>query len=330
MACSADLVHWSTDAEEARHRVDLYASTVSSALSPMQATVPGRGDDFFARMSMVDLSLLSFARIQADAHRCYQDKQGAARAPQRNYHLLINLASPWELEHRDRFRMEPGDAVVIDSALPWDIHSHTRSEYLNLTLSEGWIRQWLPAPGVLIGRRISGESGWGHALAAFASQLTPEFVASLAIPQSLVLDHVGALLAMSASELGNVPARGTRPAMRSLRSRIGDCIGQRCAEPALTSVEVASAIGVSVRTLHRCLAAAGETFSHLLTSTRLEAGMRMLESRLLSRLTVTEIALRAGFCDASHFERVVRTRTGRTPSQLRRVARPRDTTEVDV
>src|ERR1700752_607275 len=137
MAWTGGLVHWSTEAEEARHRVDLYASTVSAATSPMQASVPGRATDFFARMSIVDLSLLSFMRIQADAHRCYQDRQGAARAAQRNSHLLINRASPWEIEHRDRCRMEPGDAVIIDDALPWDIHSHFRSEDVNLTFSEG-------------------------------------------------------------------------------------------------------------------------------------------------------------------------------------------------
>jgi AraC-like DNA-binding protein len=47
----------------------------------------------------------------------------------------------------------------------------------------------------------------------------------------------------------------------------------------------------------------------------------MLESPLFNRVTTAEIGKRAGFPDASHFVRVVRKRTGRTPLQVRRSGR---------
>jgi len=46
----------------------------------------------------------------------------------------------------------------------------------------------------------------------------------------------------------------------------------------------------------------------------------MLTSPLFDRVTTAEIGRRAGFLSASHFARVMRSRTGRTPLQLRRAA----------
>jgi len=274
-------------------------------------------DDFVARMSMVDLGLLAFVRQHGSPHRCYQEKRDAARATRRTYHLIVNLSSSWNIAHRGALHMEPGDVTLVDSALPWDIHSPSRYEYLNVTLTEAWVRQWLPAPGALTGRRIGGSSGWGRALAAFVSQMFPESIVDLPLPQSLVVDHIGALLAMSAGDLAGLPADTATPALKALDSRIEEGIEQRCTEPTLNAEQVATSVGVLVRTLHRCLAARHKSFGALLIAARAELGMQMLRSPMLRRLTIAEITRRAGFSDPSHFVRVVRSRTGRTPSQLR-------------
>lgn len=92
---------------------------------------------------------------------------------------------------------------------------------------------------------------------------------------------------------------------------------QRCTDDALGALEIAVALGVSVRTLHRTLAACGQTFGATLMSARVALATRMLESPLMARLTISEIGRRAGFSDASHFTRVFRRYTGRTPAQVR-------------
>jgi AraC-like DNA-binding protein len=45
-----------------------------------------------------------------------------------------------------------------------------------------------------------------------------------------------------------------------------------------------------------------------------------LLARLFDRLTTAEIGRRAGFSDASHFVKVLRSRTGQTPLRIRRGA----------
>ena len=154
-------------------------------------------------------------------------------------------------------------------------------------------------------------------LASYVAQLSPDFVVQAPLPQSVLADQVGALLALTATEL-----RGARleraPMERSLRDQIHDHIRQRSLEVSLGAAGVASSLNISTRTLHRTLAASGETFGAKLIQARVDVAVRMLGSPLFDRVTTAEIGRRAGFSEASHFVRVLRRRRGQTPLQLRR------------
>lgn len=103
-----------------------------------------------------------------------------------------------------------------------------------------------------------------------------------------------------------------------MRDQIHDLIKQRCPETPLQAADIAASLSISRRTLHRALAARGESFGALLTQSRVELATRMLQSPLFGRVTTAEIGRRAGFADASHFAKVMRARTGQTPLQLRK------------
>jgi AraC family transcriptional regulator, positive regulator of tynA and feaB len=91
-----------------------------------------------------------------------------------------------------------------------------------------------------------------------------------------------------------------------------------CAETSLQAADIANALSISKRTLHRAMAACGETFQEMLMQARVELASRMLQSRLFDWVTTAEIGRRAGFVDASHFTKVVRERMGQTPLQIRK------------
>ena len=105
------------------------------------------------------------------------------------------------------------------------------------------------------------------------------------------------------------------------RDKVRDHIEQRCPDTALRAADVASSLNISRRTVHRALAACGETFGAMLIQARVDLAVRMLQSPLFDRLTTAEIGRRAGFSDASHFTKVLRRRTGKTPLQMRRASR---------
>lgn len=77
--------------------------------------------------------------------------------------------------------------------------------------------------------------------------------------------------------------------------------------------DVAQALGISLRYLHKIFAVSGTTFSACATEKRLERSRVALEQTGLRRQTLTEIAHRFGFYDLSHFNRSFSQRYGVRP-----------------
>ncbi|TLP55910.1 helix-turn-helix transcriptional regulator [Parasedimentitalea maritima] len=78
--------------------------------------------------------------------------------------------------------------------------------------------------------------------------------------------------------------------------------------------ELASALGLSTRTLQRRLTQAGLSFSQMVRLVRISEACRLLKSEDIS---LTSIGFCAGFSDSSHFSRDFRASVGLTPSEFR-------------
>jgi AraC-like DNA-binding protein len=220
------------------------------------------------------------------------------------------------MEHRGDHRIRAGDVVMADSEVPMGLDIRKRYEFVNLAMPPDWLKTWVPNPQWLVGRSLLDHSRWGPALSSYLAMLAPQVGAHLPVSGEAVASHVGGLLALITEDIRGGTAKLSK-ASASLQQRAVDCIVQRCQEPALMAPDVATSIGVSVRTLHRTLAMNGTSFSAVLMKARVDAATRMLESPLFRRLTVGEIGRRAGFSDASHFSRTIRSVCGTTPQQLR-------------
>ncbi len=98
-------------------------------------------------------------------------------------------------------------------------------------------------------------------------------------------------------------------------------VARYSADPALSPASVAGHFRISVRYLHRLFARSGESFGQYLVRCRLNESRRAL--LLEPERPVLDIALDAGFRNASHFSRTFRRRFGVAPSALRATARRR-------
>jgi AraC-like DNA-binding protein len=139
------------------------------------------------------------------------------------------------------------------------------------------------------------------------------------------------------SGLLDLPCRRTDPSLLSLLDRYA---ADRLGRPRVTtfadraraalSVElqagnvtahsVGARLKVSVRTLHRSLAAEGTSYRRLLDQVRLDIAERHLTD---DRVSVAEVAFLAGFSELSAFHRAFKRWTGRTPVAFRAEARTR-------
>ena len=307
---------WSTIDVAPSERLDYFASTVSDAVIPVGIT-HGNPVNFQAEIELAPLGTLSVGKFHGSGHGSFRRAAELARTAEHRFILIMSPDASWTAEHRGRMRYSPGDVLISDSDYPIELEVRSHCVALFISVTECWLRRWLPNPGLLVARRIVGQSPWGRALSSFVSSLSPALVAAPPLPLALLEDQIGSLLALTANAVGATMPRFT-PAMRLLHERIIECIAQRCTELDLTAVQVASVVNISVRTLHRSLAAANQTFGAELIRARVRLAERMLTSRLFDRVTTAEIGRRAGFVNSSHFARVIRQHIGQTPLQLRR------------
>jgi AraC-like DNA-binding protein len=86
-----------------------------------------------------------------------------------------------------------------------------------------------------------------------------------------------------------------------------------------TQTEIARALALSPRTLHRRLAEAGTSFAQLLDDTRRELAGGYLQR---TDYAIAEVAYLLGFAEVSSFNRAFRRWTGIAPSAVRRGLAP--------
>jgi len=96
---------------------------------------------------------------------------------------------------------------------------------------------------------------------------------------------------------------------------IREAIARRLAHGHPAIRDVASTVGLNVRTLQRRLAKAGVIYSQLVDEVRLRTAIRLLEDR---DLKLAKIASALGYSDPAHFTRAFVRWTGMTPRAHRR------------
>ncbi|SFD72565.1 helix-turn-helix domain-containing protein [Paracidovorax konjaci] len=314
---------WTTDCVAPAERADYWVGAVCDCFLDMEVE-PGQRHAFSARLTSMACAGLRVNRVGGSAQRVRRTLQGIRRSGGDNFYYLLCKASPAPChvaqDGAGATRLLPGDLALIDSRRGYLLEFPESVDTVSIEIPIGWLETWLPASGHWLGRHVDGSSGWGKVLSTYVNQLQAERPDRLGPLQA---EHLGGLLSLAC---GAVPKDAApRP---GLLQRIEHGVRQRFHEPGLTAADVAAEAGVSLRTLHRALAAGGSTFALLLMRERMAAAQRMLRAPSHRHLTVAEIGRRAGFLDPSHFARACRHWSGRTPAQERcagaeAAARPR-------
>jgi len=294
-----------------------YANWILSVADGAAPTEVSAGDpsEFELEATALELPAVTIVAMSGSPQHSVR-RFGPRRTVECTFGLNHIFSGSWHVTHGTRYRLGPGDLDFTDSRHPFDYDFLTNWKDVYVRLSEQFVRRWVRDPAALCGRPLN-DSQWGRVLASFVAQLSPEFVAHAPLPQAVLIDQLGALLALTASERSG-SAAVSRPAERSVRDHVYDHIRQRCADTSLQAADIASSLNISRRTLHRALGTCGDTFGAMLIQSRVDLAVRMLQSPLFDRVTTAEIGRRAGFSDASHFVKVLRSRTGQTPLKMRR------------
>ena len=306
---------WSTDAVPSSQRLDYWVGAVCEAFLEMDVT-SSRREDFGARLLHQPLGAIAVNRVQASAQHVYRTHSAIGRSRQNFYYLNSQFDRPWSVVQGGReAALAAGDAVLVDSRERYEFHFGQGVHCASMQLPIAWAERWLPAGPDSVARRIPGDQGWGLALRGLLANLSPEFAAAPGLPPALITDQLGVLLSLATPGAKD----GLDVRDPGIRQRAMDLLRQRLGEPGLVAQDLAHALGLSLRSLHRAFAP-GESFARSLRRLRMEEAARLLASRRFARLSVAEIGRRCGYLDASHFVRHFRAEHGLTPGLYRRSA----------
>ena len=94
-------------------------------------------------------------------------------------------------------------------------------------------------------------------------------------------------------------------------------IHRRLREPGLAVADVAGAVGISERYVHKLLARSGCSFTDYVIDNRLDGAARDLSDPAMTDRAIGAIAFDWGFSDLSHFTRRFKLRFGCRPRDWR-------------
>jgi AraC family transcriptional activator of tynA and feaB len=212
--------------------------------------------------------------------------------------------------------LNPGDSTLIDSGHSWSSNCAGECSRLYLRVPRWLMETKLRLTNLPLLPRISGASGLGVTLFRLATSLYQE-APVLTLEEGT--SAIEAYLEILSASIGYPERRSQDVGSHSteLLSRVEQFIETHLAEPTLNPAEIANAVGISVRHLHRLFSSRGSTVTECIRERRLQRCRMELCDPRSAEHNITEIAFFWGFSDSAHFSRCFKRQFGVSPRAFR-------------
>jgi AraC-like DNA-binding protein len=290
----------STDLLKPSLRFDFWSDVVCRTFTMLDCRTVDRAG-FRANLCSRSIAGISVARVDATASAVVRTAD-LIRSHHDDVHIvMLQISGITRVRQAERFRiMSPGELDVVQADQPYLLDfPRLFSQYV--------IK--LPRSARPVGNAISPTA------ARFVRSLARDLLDPDIEPDGICDDVTARALQELLCGRPGVPAQSQHAP--DLYGMAVAMIREKMFEPRLSRDRVAEELGVSVRTLARAFAMHGTTFDRSRWNCRLEAAHEALLSNR-GRATVTEVALRHGFSDSSHFTRRFKQRFGATPGAMLR------------
>ena len=274
----------------------------------------------FGRHNLLSNGTVVAGEMLSSSFRGMRAKQHIQPSDDSHVYLSFNIGNTVQISRQ--FGREavarPGEALLavleasIEALAPAGGHS------LSLKIPAANFAQWGLSPADLACRPLdcSGAdyrllTGYARMLVEMGEQLSP---AQAAAASQHLIDLTGYWLGVGHKVREQ---NGDAASVQARLSLIRQLINQTASDPRVDLQFVAARLGMPPRTIQHVLAAAGESFSQLLTSTRLRRAYTLLLDPAFDDVSVSAIAFGCGFADVTSFYRAFRAAFDTTPRNLR-------------
>jgi AraC family transcriptional regulator, positive regulator of tynA and feaB len=252
--------HWSTSAIPANERLEFWLSTLHESLWPVSEW-SDVSETFQVQIREAPLGPLTTVAQTITPHSSRRTRRDVERSAGHYYHLFYANSSSVAFSHRGRTELLDAGGAILLGAEEHETCVPQGFSGIVFKCPAAWLHGWVADPRHLVGQHIRPDSRWGRVLCPMLSQLTPEVAAAPPVPAETLVDHLGVVLALMGDSI-EPRAKG------DLTRKVREVLQERHTERGLTASDVADALNVPIRVLHRSLAAQGTTFLALLAEAR--------------------------------------------------------------
>lgn len=259
------------------------------------------------RLDVIRSNAITINRYAHEPHHISQD----------TYLAVVLLSGNYLLEQNGReVFLQPGDMTIYDTTQPHRIHCSREFSKLLVSIPRNMLRSRLAGVEHCTAVRIPGDQGIG-AVTANLIHSTARQAATLKQSEFTALaENSLDLLTLSLASVR--PQNYTLSRSRSLSlARVKDFVERHLQDPALDTLQVAIGTGLSGRYINDLFRDEDTSLMRHVWQRRLEHCRQDMLSPLHNGHRISEIALRWGFNDLSHFSRAFRQRFGMTPRELK-------------
>ncbi|MCV6615036.1 MAG: helix-turn-helix domain-containing protein [Cellvibrionaceae bacterium] len=218
---------------------------------------------------------------------------------------------------RQEAHLRPGDFVLCSNTEPYELHFPEHYRQIVLAVPQAALNEAVREPESFLGQRMDARVGANGLLSQMVQSLGPMIDHMDPILASKLENNVFDLLATALEHGQNAPRLDHDGVKTEHLFRIKSFIRKHLADPGLCPDRIAKAHEISTRYLHMLFNNENTSVSRYIQRQRLDACRTSLDDPAMGIYTITEIAFRWGFNDASHFNRVFKAAFGQTPRQYR-------------
>ncbi|WP_282095356.1 helix-turn-helix domain-containing protein [Epibacterium ulvae] len=275
------------------------------------------GTSFEGKIALSRLSRLNLSIINASQQTVSRDRRMIARNADRFFMVSVPIGADCRLHQDTReAHLRPGDFAIYATDQPYRLDCSDGVDQMVIQLPYEKLRARLPNAETLTARRVDGTNALNRMAYAHLRQYAAVLEEQPPEVQHLLQEIMLDLIAASLATLHTTGYELSRPQTLSLM-RAKQFIRGNLQDHDLDPTRVAQATGLSRRSLRRLFAESGDSLSGYLRDARLDKAAEDLRNPLCASQSISEIAVKWGMDNFSHFTRTFKARFGQTPTEFR-------------
>lgn len=310
---------WNTAGVVPHEQFAYYREAICQAfmkLTPEPAAAAG----FPASVEHVRLGDAAINRVSFPEHVVRRSAADIAASDRSCFYLNLKLAGRCRILQGNReISLSPGQVGIFDSDRQFAL-LHDRGPQLKV--ASFWVpaealRERLPASFDVAAARVSDDPFVGHLIVETARTLSDGALRMTEDEGVRLFRALIELVAVSLSRRSRAGAAESERLADATTLALKRAIHRRLREPGLAVADIADAVGISERYVHKLLARSGASFTDYVIDHRLDGAARDLRNPAMADRAIGTLAFDWGFSDLSHFSRRFKQRFGCRPRDWR-------------